>query len=800
MRKSIYPYFLIAFLFGLTSCLQDNEFYPSQQEQSNYLTLTLQSDRLLPQQVATRAADPKGDLEKKINYLHIFFFGADGNYLDNYEQNGKVRFIAYQETSESMVKVDKAAVKEVDNNGVVQVYALANMNGYGLFDEKDQYNRPILEGGSSHLDALKKKVLEYSNLEATKLQIPASGMPMLGNVSIDFNDDNLEKGITLGLSALMARVDFSIKLDAKLTNGNLPMLYLQSYTVGNVPNKVQLLPNVNTTDMTTMGANTVTINNHALIYNKNGEISFTFYMFENLQGKVNGYSYPGGTTASDYPRYKPLLAGDRPAAYVDLNTVYTTYDGIDNTVIYRLYLGSNHTNCFDVKRNHQYKNDITIKGVTKNTEAGEEYFTYDARVTVDNSDYYVSILNEKALDAHFNVLPMDVYFLGEKQGRKLQISLDNNTNVSYSDNDGDGTASDAGGPWIRMEKIPAENMRNGDLPNGFGVHESVGPYKPNHGIRKFFTEDLVTSTLNTEAGKNIVVESSRDRIYFYIDENLGDTERSGTIILNYYEGEVLKKTDHLNIKQLPLLKVTISSDGKAEGYTDGTKNPYTTIWMEQIEEYLESYDPLDTYTSNNMFEGLPWGFKGTEMLGFTSTYGNKITVNGTSYTISGCNSNYYMGYVYTSVLMQIGNLGNNSTNSLTLAAKPSNAAQYCYHRNKRLSGGKVENNNAASIKDGIFSDYYQLNYGNITAKWFLPGIRQMEVALKGYYNKFSEFQGNFYWSSASGKNGDEENNARATKIGENGVYVESSGSNPGAKSRDDYSVRIRAFRIDRKKR
>ena len=819
MRKSIYPYFLIAFLFGLTSCLQDNEFYPSQQEQSNYLTLTLQSDRLLPQQVATRAADPKGDLEKKINYLHIFFFGADGNYLDNYEQNGKVRFIAYQETSESMVKVDKAAVKEVDNNGVVQVYALANMNGYGLFDEKDQYNRPILEGGSSHLDALKKKVLEYSNLEATKLQIPASGMPMLGNVSIDFNDDNLEKGITLGLSALMARVDFSIKLDAKLTNGNLPMLYLQSYTVGNVPNKVQLLPDVNTTDMTTMGANTVTINNHALIYNKNGEISFTFYMFENLQGKVNGYSYPGGTTASDYPRYKPLLAGDRPAAYVDLNTVYTTYDGIDNVIIYRLYLGSNHTNCFDVKRNHQYKNDITIKGITKNTEVGQNYFTYDARVTVENSEYYVSVLNEKALDAHFNVLPMDVYFLGDNAiGRKLEVCLGEkkvtindkeygDTEYCYYDNNNN-VSTFAAEPWIRMEKIPAIHMTNGSLPEGTSdTHVNVtGSYQPNNGIRKFFTENLVTNTLK-ESGKSIIANASRDRIYFYIDENLGDNERIGTITLKYYEKinpesdtYELKATDYFQIKQLPLLKVAISSDGKAEGYTDGAKNPYTTIWMEQIEEYLESYDPLDTYTSNNMFEGLPWGFKGSNMLSFSSLYGNKIVVNGTNYTISDFDSNYYMGYVYTTILMQISNLGNNSTDDLTLKNKPANAAQYCYHRNKRLSDGKVENTTAASIHDGLFSDYYELIYGNITSKWFLPGIRQMEVALKGYYNKFSEFQGNFYWSSASGKSGDAKNNARATKIDENGVYVESSGTNPGAKSRDDASVRIRAFRIDRKKR
>lgn len=818
MKRFFLLYIAVMCLVGFTSCLQDDECFSTQQQLSNEFTLTMQSNRMLPKVVEARAADPKSDLEKKINHLYIFFFDSDGNYLENYEQAGKVRFKAYQETSESMVKVDKSAIQEVDKNASVQVFALANMNGYGLFDTKDSYGRADLSGGTSNLAVLQQKVLSISNLESTSLGIPNAGMPMIGNVEIDFSNTS-EKGVTLELSALMARVDFSIKLDAEHANGNLPMLYLESYTVGNVPNRVELLPSGNTTDMTTMGKNTVTINNHALIYNKNGEISFTFYMFENLQGKVNGYSYPGGTTASDYPRYKPLLAGNKPAAYVDLNTVYTTYDGIDNTVIYRLYLGSNHTNCFDVKRNHQYKNDITIKGVTKNTEVGEEYFTYDARVTVDNSDYYVSILNEKALDAHFNVLPMDVYFLGDNAiGRKLEVCLGEkkvtindkeygDTEYCYYDNNNN-VSTFAAEPWIRMEKIPAIHMTNGSLPEGTSdTHVNVtGSYQPNNGIRKFFTENLVTNTLK-ESGKSIIANASRDRIYFYIDENLGDNERIGTITLKYYEKinpesdtYELKATDYFQIKQLPLLKVAISSDGKAEGYTDGTKNPYTTIWMEQIEEYLESYDPLDTYTSNNMFEGLPWGFKGTKMLGFTSTYGNKITVNGTSYTISGCNSNYYMGYVYTSVLMQIGNLGNNSTNSLTLAAKPSNAAQYCYHRNKRLSGGKVENNNAASIKDGIFSDYYQLNYGNITAKWFLPGIRQMEVALKGYYNKFSEFQGNFYWSSASGKNGDEENNARATKIGENGVYVESSGSNPGAKSRDDYSVRIRAFRIDRKKR
>ena len=78
----------------------------------------------------------------------------------------------------------------------------------------------------------------------------------------------------------------------------------------------------------------------------------------------------------------------------------------------------------------------------------------------------------------------------------------------------------------------------------------------------------------------------------------------------------------------------------------------------------------------------------------------------------------------------------------------------------------------------------------------------MEVALKKHYNAFPEFQGNFYWSSASGKGGDEDNNARATKIDPRlpNLYVESSNSNDGAKDRNDTSVRIRAFRIDRKKR
>ena len=75
-----------------------------------------------------------------------------------------------------------------------------------------------------------------------------------------------------------------------------------------------------------------------------------------------------------------------------------------------------------------------------------------------------------------------------------------------------------------------------------------------------------------------------------------------------------------------------------------------------------------------------------------------------------------------------------------------------------------------------------------------------------YYTTFPEFQGNFYWSSAAGKNSQDwlypyqdRNRARATKVNTDGSYVESAyGYNypGGGAALRTQPLRIRAFRSD----
>lgn len=151
--------------------------------------------------------------------------------------------------------------------------------------------------------------------------------------------------------------------------------------------------------------------------------------------------------------------------------------------------------------------------------------------------------------------------------------------------------------------------------------------------------------------------------------------------------------------------------------------------------------------------------------------------------------NWFWGHEFTSTI--VGKTENIS--ELTLNERPSTAAGYCYIKNKRNADGTVTN-----------------------PKWYLPGIRELERILEDYYIEYTEFQNNYYWSSAAGEvnvgiffDRFEENQqrARATKayIGDDGKfhYYESGdghnyideNSDGGAALRTQ-SLRIRAARID----
>ena len=689
------------------------------------------------------------------------------------------------------------------------MYAVANVDPVIFGRDRDGDGRP---DGITKLSDLKNLV--YAP-ESVSLGLPSGGMPMVGSKVIDLTktETSSDDERRIDLTALMARIDVDIQLDSEIEENNLPALTLVEWTAKNISTKVPFsTPAVNTetgVDWEDGWTKSITTSMQRTIFNKNGQIAFTFYMYENVQNaewKVDeGEKWANPSLAGEkglYPdsikdyqkqRYKPYLA-NKNAAAVELHGFYTTYNGAIYEVRYTLYLGANHTDNFQVKRNHQYKNNITIKGLTsQNIETGE--YTLDARVNIeeDDNEFYIAMLRERNHDAHFCVTPMDVYMFADKATKNptMEVILGevpdgSETPVTVPD-------------WIRMEKIKASDMEKGTVTeSGFtaydegantGTHLAVGTaWTAGNGKRAFFTKGLVTRTLS-ETGKRVTVDNSRDRIYFYIDENLSTTEnRRATVTLIYKENGKEIKRRTVVLEQVHLLSVNMRDGG--------------TLYMEQYEEYLDHYDPLDEYSTDQVYTGLPWADKNSNLDNYTIPRLYKERYN----LLSGYEEPgqvFNDGHPYTPFVVYLLAQGR-----MTLQDIPKSAFQYCYNRNKRNVDGSISTDYGTW---GIFTtNYYEREN---KSKWFLPGIRQMEDALTQYYTVFGEFQDNYYWSASAGErengsSGQSSVRARATKVLPDGSYANSGGGDGEGADHYAYelgnggyalrttSLRIRAFRVD----
>ena len=736
MKLSRIIFLLFSAVAGFASCdlagLDDDRFAPVP-DNAPCFRIVAQSDRLREQVVTTKAADPKSEAEKEIRSMHIFFFGPDGNYV---KSKAGYEFPSYVYEESGIYGLPQGATEEKN----ATIFVVANVEP-GTFDRN---NLP------ENLDALRNFVYCPSDLT---LSLPSSGMPMTGMA--EGVDITQAKGnVTIELKALMARIDFTISMNSSVGENGLPALMLKSYKVGNIPTRVPL---------TAISGETVTVDesgnsclailenkaNNQYISNRNGSISATFYVLENIQEKRAGYNYPSGANGQPLSddmkqRFKPCIAKDN-AMYVEFDTNFLTYNtdasgqSLTFDVDYRLYLGANHTDDFKVRRNHQYKNNIVISGITATGTGVEDRYTYDARVNVEESNpFYLAILREREHDCHFCVTPMDAYLFEE--GATMKVSIPDDVD------------------WVGMEKIDAANMAGGKAQNS-DCAASGKAWCARNSIRKYFTKDLVSS-LNNNA--RTVTLTNRDRIYFYLDENLStDTTRTACVKCEYFApgSSEASKTVYVNLVQVPFIEIAYSEAYWGEKYS-------ATFYMEQFEEYLDYYDPLEEYDTDNIFQGLAWGCDGT-------------------YTRAGID-NYHDGLNATNKI-----ISEADQTPLTLYDNPRSAAEYCYNRNYRTSGGTVYDS---------------------SKKWFLPGIRQMEFALTAFYSKYPEFQQYYYWSSAPAKNKswgityEETSRARATKVLDGG-YAES-GSTDGSNNYEDLKggralrtelLRIRAFRTDLKK-
>lgn len=836
-----YSVLLLLMSSVFSSCYNDDIIGHEYTENSSGSSLQFISDPMQRYQVTTRASYTKDDAEKEIHNIHVFFFDKGGNYLKggyltgypDAPDEGGYYFLAEGVTS---LKIDNESLTTDTESAII--YAVANVDP-SMFPIDENTGRP------TNVETLAKlEEMDFSiGNEKLSLGIPENGIPMVSKVEMNLVNPSSKEHI-VELTSLMSRIDVNIKLESDITDNNYPSLTLVDWTAKNLPLKgafSEPTGNAQTGDKWPEETWTKSINTplQRTIYNKNGEISFSFYMFENIQkaewvadeGEVWQGTPDPDNPASLYPseiiekeenkyqmqRYKPYLANSNATA-VELHAFYSTYNETGSgaatyEVRYTLYLGANYTDNFEVKRNHKYENNITIKGLTQ-VGTNPDHITFDARVNVKDQDnkYYIAMLRERNHDAHFCVTPMDVYLFEDVEGSNVNPTMEVILGEVPEGSETPSSIPD----WIRMEKICAADMEAGTVTqSGFTEYDSPdnGTHLATHeawyagnGKRAFFTKDLLTNKDKlAEKGQHVTIDKTRDRVYFYIDENLELKDREAIVTLIYKENGTEKKRRTITIGQTHFLPVEITEEYSDQVTGNLEINKCTrdvTIYMEVYEEYLDHYDPLDEHKTEMIYEGLPWSRSDVQQnisfetiseryyfwveFEWWSTQKNRYDYATVSIEPS---HNWYQGWNFTNQI-----ISKTSQNIMTLNDKPRSAVEYCFNRNKREEDGTVPDSNK---------------------KYFLPGIRQMERALTQYYTTFPEFQTSYYWSSSVGEreggtSGQNLERARATKIKSNGKYEQSGGAGNyyyeqidptdgerrGGYAKRTEKLRIRAYRID----
>lgn len=799
----------------LVGCSDDIE-VPYDGSDNGTITLVAKCGDMLPQfidptDVGSRAGGPKDEDEKRINTLHVFFFDGEADpstHENRLLTSTELGFDAYQRITTNVMSVPslKDAFDGDFSGKEILVCALANlsngtkfktayspdgdMKGVKISDTPDE-TEPYVYDEITCLQDLQNWVycpILRSEEGTAVSDLPKAGMPMIGEKRISSADYQSNKNILIPMKAMMARVDVNVKLDPENESSTgLPRMTITEYGVRNMPKRVPYVArtcgtkqNPDTTVQPIEPEFTQSVN---ITIDKNSDVvRFHYYTYENVRQpnweakRTDGSNaYNDNYTEINYPinnpttmqkqRWKPTIAQKGTASAVVLKANYTTHQNLNYKAQFTIYMGENTTDNFEVHRNRQYVNNISIRGLDYVRNSDDGVYTFDGRVNVvSDNPVYLAIVNERKVDAHASVRPMDVWFLLRENadGTLKKVNWYSEVEVSIVDPDKCG--------WVRMELVPRSVM------------EKPG-FKAGTGARDYFTTDLVTSTL---AGNDRVIiradkdnnnpnyEQSRSRVYFYIDENVTPNaqgeilDRIAKVKIVYRKRESEKgpildeRIRTLEIEQRGLKKITYNHP--SGGTIDDT-------YMEYYEEYLEHYDPLDQHTMpGEVYKGMPWGIEGKNY----HQSGWSRLINSDEVYDDGLQATQFV--IYTRGTNPDSEYIPMSTVKLYNDNPPSTAFHYCYGKNKRNADGSVpspKNNSYQNIDNG---------------GWYLPGIRELERALTEHYLIFPDFKGNFYWSASAAKNVvlnsyGARNRARATKIIINGTDVDYAES--GSENRED---------------
>ena len=622
--------------------------------------------------------------------------------------------------------------------------------------------------------------------------------------------------LQIPMKALYAKVNFKIEVapNAIIDGNNFPQFTLESYQVNNVPTQVSYSVSKNNYDLeeSDKSLNTLPLTGTLAGGNIAGGasrsiIEFTFYLPERLLAPVTssdeytGYpfdknlnlgleldknqnGYHDESQDTKLQRYKPRLLDNpdkttmKPATNVVISGQYRDHQNHYWDVSYTIYLGEDNYSDFNILRNKEYNNIVSIKGI----ETSSENILVDHRVNIDYSQpAKITLLREVLLDSHFEVRPLRVKLnnIGDVDGInavKVQV-VDPNQNGTNVPN------------WMRIERSFGDGTPEGapqTTVNGedMSIYIDEDSTSPSYGKRRFFTYNLidgvnatqVDATLKNSTEVILPLTEDGECCWIYIDEctEVGDGLRSGAINVSYgaFDGTTFTPA---NNSKFPDVKYLISQR-KLFQVKGGESGKFYNI--EYHEEYLHNYDSDESY-GQTKYEGMPWGLDGVQLsydndaLYFDATQGwIQTLINALKKYLVGVNPQYdfyipshdtnvsdqankrdYRGYVFSYEIIQDVNGynnrdtdPNNNIDVLALNEEPNSAIEYCFNKNKRNAYGQV----VWETERGQY-DQSQLN-------WYLPAIDEIEDIVVSNYNapdgndyptyaRFSDFQAKYYWSS-----------------------------------------------------
>ena len=640
--------------------------------------------------------------------------------------------------------------------------------------------------------------------------------------------------LQIPMKALFSKINFEIEVrpDQIIEGGFVPSFQLSSCQIVNVPKYVDFKKDVINKDSTynkNFWQSSLSVENAGGVASGANKIKFSFYLPENLiktEYTPDTYDYPFKQEVEDEngninkiireedekyrQRYKVKLLNvpDDPnnknllnqATNIVLTGEFKDHQSHTVEVTYTIYLGQDNYSNFDITRNGEYYNYITIRGILNSDDKSggdsDNYISLDHRVNIKHDDpVIIALRREVLLDSHFEVRPLRI-----KKNTQLDGDLPTHVKVEVINptlEDGELEATD----WIRLERSFNDGNPNNDpittIKKTDGTEESVSiyidedPSSPSYGKRRFFTYNLIDGVNATEVDATlkdsyevfVPITDAGECVWIYVDEctDFGDALRSGNIeisywVKNYESGEYTKFVDKDN--KFPTINYSINQRKlfRVE-YLDKSKNKTRYYDIEYFEEYLHNFDADEEY-GHTEYEGMEWGLEGIQL-----SRDNKALYFDTSYDFingiidwikgnSGVNPVYdfyipkhdtkvssqaikraYRGDIFSNEIIQEVNGASgydtditNDIDVLTLNEKPNSAVEYCYNKNKRNAAGQV-----VWMKENTTTyDQSQLN-------WYLPAIDEIEdIVMSSYssgnttnntYGRFLEFQDKYYWSS-----------------------------------------------------